>query len=58
MFVELIKRTLDLWEENFWLKSLNKEIRKLEKYRAKVTVQEKICIELHKEYVVRFREKE
>lgn len=58
MFVELIKRTLDLWEENYWLKSLNKEIRKLEKYRAKVTVQEKICIELHKEYVARFREKE
>ena len=35
MFVELIKITLDLWEENFWLKSLNKEIRKLERFREK-----------------------
>lgn len=54
MFVDLIKRTLWLWEKTSWIKTLNKEARKLEKYRNKITIQSQICEELYKEYEERF----
>lgn len=58
MFKDLIKRAFVLWEQSSWIKTMNKEARKLEKYRNKITVQEKICIRLYKEYEERFCEKE
>lgn len=58
MFKDLIKRAFVLWEQSSWIKTMNKEARKLEKYRNKITVQEQICIRLYKEYEERFKEKE
>ena len=58
MFKDLIERAFVLWEKSSWIKTMNKEARKLEKYRNKVTVQAKICEELYKEYEKRFCEKE
>lgn len=58
MFKDLIKRAFVLWEQSSWIKTMNKEARKLEKYRNKITVQEQICRRLYKEYEERFCKKE